>query len=116
VAFTSAVESAGLEPVLDTVLQAIENYSFRISTGQLNRIIGDAVFARPYTTKGKALKVYYSTQVATRPPTFTLFVNDPDILHFSYLRYLMNKIREAYPLKGTPIRLHVRSSHKREEK
>ncbi|MFX8624389.1 hypothetical protein ABTM07_19675, partial [Acinetobacter baumannii] len=64
VAFTSAKESAGLEPVLDSVLAALESYSFRISTGQLNRLVSDAVFARPYTSKGRALKIYYATQVA----------------------------------------------------
>lgn len=112
-AFTSAKESAGLEPVLDTVLQAIENYSFRISTGQLNRLIQDATFARPYTTRGKALKIYYATQVTTRPPTFAIFCNDPEIMHFSYQRYLMNKIRAVYPLEGTPIRMVIKASHKK---
>ncbi len=113
-AFTSAKESAGLEPVLDTVLKAVENFSFRISTGQLNRIIQQATFSRPYTTKGRALKIYYATQVSTRPPTFAVFVNDPDLVHFSYLRYIMNKIRAVYPLEGTPIRLIVKSSHKKD--
>lgn len=112
--FTSAKESAGLGPVLDGVLEAIENYSFRLSTGQLNRLINDATFARPYSTHGRALKIYYATQVSTRPPTFALFCNDPEIMHFSYQRYLMNKIREKYPLAGTPIRILLRSSHKKE--
>lgn len=111
--YTSAKESAGLEPVLDAVLQAVENYNFRISTGQLNKLISEAVFARPYTSKGKRLKIYYSTQVSTRPPTFVLFCNDPELLHFSYERYLLNKIREAYPLRGTPIRIYARASHKK---
>lgn len=116
-AFTSAKESAGLAPVLETVLTAIENYSYRISTGQLNRLIQDAVFARPYSTKGKVLKIYYATQVSTRPPTFAIFVNDPEIVHFSYQRYLLNKIRAAHPMPGTPVRLIVKNSHKpREEK
>jgi len=115
VAFTSAKESAGLAPVLEAVLQAVENYSFRLSTGQLNRLIQDAVFSRPYTSKGKALKIYYSTQVTTRPPTFALFCNDPELVHFSYERYLMNKIRASYPLEGTPIKILVRSSHKPKE-
>lgn len=110
-AFTSAKESAGLEPVLDEILRAQEAYSFRISTGQLNRLIHDAVFERPYTTKGKALKVYYATQVSTRPPTFMLFVNDPELLHFSYERYLLNKIRATFPLAGTPVRIRTKSSH-----
>jgi GTP-binding protein len=110
--FTSAKESAGLEPILDEVIKAQEAYSFRVSTGQLNRLIQEAVFSRPYTTKGRALKIYYSTQVSTRPPTFALFCNDPTILHFSYERYLMNKIRAAFPLEGTPVRLIARASHK----
>jgi GTP-binding protein len=114
VAFSSAKESAGLEPILDAALQAVENYSFRISTGQLNKLIQDAVFSRPYTSKGKALKIYYATQVGTRPPTFALFCNDPDLLHFSYQRYLINKLRAAYPLEGTPIRVVARASHKRD--
>lgn len=114
VAFTSAKESAGLEPVLDAALQAVENYSFRLTTGQLNKLIQDAVFSRPYTSKGKALKIYYATQVGTRPPTFAVFCNDPELLHFSYERYLINQIRAKYPLEGTPIRIVKRSSHNRE--
>jgi GTP-binding protein len=114
-AFTSAKESAGLEPVLDTVLRAIQNYSFRISTGQLNRLIQDAVFSRPYSTKGRVLKIYYATQVTTRPPTFALFCNDPELVHFSYERYLLNKIRAAFPLEGTPIRIITKASHKPRE-
>jgi GTP-binding protein len=114
-AFTSAQESAGLEPVLDEVLNAVENYSFRISTGQLNRIISEACFERPYTTKGRRLKIYYATQVASRPPTFALFMNDPELFHFSYERYLLNKIRAIYPLGGTPIRIFARSSHKKSD-
>jgi GTP-binding protein len=113
--FTSATESAGLEPVLDEVLRAVEAYNFRIGTGRLNRLISEAAFARPYTSKGKRLRIYYATQVVTRPPTFALFVNDPDLVHFSYERYLLNKIRESFPLEGTPIRISVRASHGRPE-
>jgi GTP-binding protein len=111
--FTSAKESAGMKPVLDAVLAALENYSFRISTGALNRLIQDAVFERPYSSKGRAFKVYYATQVSTRPPTFVLFCNDPELMHFSYKRYLENKIRKAHPLVGTPIRTFARSSHEK---
>jgi len=114
-AFTSAKESAGLGPVLEEVLRAQEAYSFRIATGQLNRLIQDAVFSRPYTSKGKHLKIYYATQVSTRPPTFALFCNDPELLHFSYQRYLLNKIREVFPLQGTPVRIITKNSHKRPE-
>lgn len=115
IVFTSATESAGLEPALNAVLGALESYSFRISTGTLNRLLHDATYARPYSSKGKAFKLYYATQVGTRPPTFTLFVNDPDLLHFSYKRYLENQIRKQYPMVGTPIRVNVRSSHERKD-
>lgn len=111
--FTSAIESAGLEPVLKTVLSALESYNFRVATGPLNRVIQDAIYARPYSSKGKAFKVYYATQTGSRPPTFTLFCNDPELLHFSYKRYLENQIRKTYPLVGTPVRLYTRSSHER---
>jgi GTP-binding protein len=113
--FTSAKKSAGLEPALDLVLAALESYSFRISTGQLNRLIQDALYERPYSTKGRNIKIYYATQVSTRPPTFALFCNEPELVHFSYQRYLMNRIRAVYPLMGTPIRLLLKSSHKRDE-
>lgn len=113
VCFTSAIESAGLEPVLDTVLRVQGNYNFRIATGPLNRLIQEALFARPYSTKGKFLKVYYATQVATRPPTFALFCNDPELVHFSYLRYIENQFRKKYPLEGTPIRWRLKSSHEK---
>jgi GTP-binding protein len=112
-AFTSAKESAGLAPVLDRVLEALEAYSFRIPTGRLNQLVQQAVFDRPYSSKGRALKIYYATQVSTRPPTFVMFCNDPELMHFSYQRYLMNKIRETFPLQGTPIRLFARASHKK---
>lgn len=113
VVFTSAIESLGLQPVLKTVLRVMENYSFRLSTGVLNRLIEEAMYRRPYSSKGKAFKVYYSTQVGTRPPHFVLFCNDPDLMHFSYKRYLENQIRRQYPLEGTPVRLTARSSHER---
>jgi len=113
IAFTSAKEGAGLKPVLEKVLAAMENYNFRISTGALNRVIQDAVFSKPYSSKGRAFKVYYATQVTTRPPTYVLFCNNPDLMHFSYKRYLENQIRKAHPLPGTPIRLFARSSHEK---
>jgi GTP-binding protein len=115
VVFTSAKENAGLEPALDTVLSALESYNFRISTGQLNRLIQDAIFDKPHVTHGRQFKVYYATQVSTAPPTFVLFCNNPDLMHFSYQRYLLNKIRGLFPLQGTPIRLFARSSHDKAE-
>jgi GTPase len=115
IVFTSAKEGAGLEPALKTVLKALENYSFRMSTGALNRLIQDAVYERPHSSKGRAFKVYYATQVSTKPPTFVLFCNDPDLMHFSYKRYLENRLRKVNPLVGTPIRLIARSSHEKKQ-
>ncbi|HRK22891.1 MAG TPA: ribosome biogenesis GTPase Der [Fimbriimonadaceae bacterium] len=113
VQFTSAIEGAGLEPVLKTVLAALESYSFRIATGPLNRVFQDAIYEKPHSSKGKAFKVYYATQTGARPPTFVLFCNDPELLHFSYKRYLENRLRKEYPMVGTPVRLFTRSSHEK---
>lgn len=115
VCFTSATEGKGLERALDLVLKAVEAWSFRIGTGELNRLIQDAIFERPYSTKGKQLRVYYCTQVSARPPTFVLFCNDPEIMHFSYKRYLENRIRKEYPLEGTPIRIIPRARSRKDE-
>lgn len=112
--FLSAQEGQGLERVLQAAFHALENYNLRISTGHLNRVFQDAMFTRPYTSKGRPFKLYYSTQTGARPPTFSLFVNNPELLHFSYRRYLENQLRKSFPLEGTPIRFNVKSSHKRE--
>lgn len=115
IVFTSAKESAGLNGVIHQALAAIENWNFRIGTGRLNRLIQDACFEKPLTRKGKSLKIYYSTQVSACPPTFVLFCNDPEMLHFSYQRYLENRLRKEFPMTGTPIRVFTRSSHKDQE-
>lgn len=111
IAFTSASHATGLEAALDTCLEALENYNFRLSTAALNRIIRDAVYERPYSSKGKPLRIYYATQTGTTPPKFTLFCNDPDRVHFSYRRYLENAIRKEFPMEGTPIFIDFKSSH-----
>jgi GTP-binding protein len=116
VVFTSAKEGVGLEAVLRMASMSLQNYNFRISTGALNRIVQDATYERPLTRKGKPIRIYYATQVSTRPPTIVLFTNDPDLLHFSYQRYIENQIRKVYPLEGTPINIMVRSSHERKER
>ncbi len=110
VRFTSALESKGLEGALNAVRLAVENWRFRIPTGQLNRIVQDAVFEKPLSRKGRPLKVYYCTQPEVCPPTLILFCNDPELMHFSYVRYLENAIRAAFPLEGTPVRLIPRAS------
>jgi GTP-binding protein len=113
--FVSALQRWGIEPLLNTAVQVAEFHSMRVSTGELNRLIHNALYERPYSRKGKPLKIYYATMAEVRPPTIVLFVNDPAIVHFSYLRYLENKVRERYHYTGTPIRWVVRPAHKEPE-
>ncbi|WP_257347722.1 ribosome biogenesis GTPase Der [Pseudalkalibacillus decolorationis] len=95
-----------LTPVIDAVA---ENHSMRVKTNVLNDVIMDAVMMNPTPTdKGKRLKINYVTQVAAKPPAFVLFVNDPELLHFSYKRFIENRIREAFGFTGTPIRIIAR--------
>ncbi|MBS1723057.1 MAG: ribosome biogenesis GTPase Der [Armatimonadetes bacterium] len=110
VLFTSAKEQTGMDGIMKAVGRAVENGGFRISTGTLNRIVQDAVFDKPLTRKGRPLKVYYCTQPQNRPPTFVLFCNDADLVHFSYQRYIENVLRRNFPLEGTPARVVIRSS------
>jgi len=107
--FVSAHSATGLDGLVRSALAAIESWSFRAPTGQLNRVIQEAAFDRPYTTKGRPLRIYYATQVQARPPTIVLFCNDPDLLHFSYRRYLENVLRKTFPLEATPVRILARS-------
>jgi GTP-binding protein len=114
VRFVSALNEAGLAGAMNAVFLAHENWQFRVSTGVLNRTVQEAVFAKPLTRKGRAFRVYYSTQPTTRPPTFVVFCNDSELMHFSYQRYLENVIRKAFPLDGTPVRVIARTSRGRE--
>ena len=83
--------------------------NLRVSTGVLNVIMTEAVaLQQPPSDKGKRLKLYYITQVAVKPPTFVIFVNDKELMHFSYTRYLENKIREAFGFKGTSLKFLIR--------
>ncbi len=114
VAFTSAHQRRGLEALLDTALRVADHHAFRFQTATLNRLLEEATWERDLSRKGRALKIYYATQVRTRPPTIVLFVNDPELMHFSHLAYLENQIRARVGLEGTPLRLLVRPAHKRE--
>jgi GTP-binding protein len=88
---------------------ASENHSRRVQTTILNEVVTDAVARNPAPAdKGKRLKVYYTTQVAVKPPAFVVFVNDPELMHFSYQRFLENRIREAFGFEGTPIKIFAR--------
>ena len=110
VVFTSAKEGWGIHEVLDSAILAAENHALRLSTGEINRLIHDAVDAHPLTRKGKQFKVYYATMPAVKPPTVVLFANDPDLFHFSYRRYIENQIRKQHSYEGTPIRVYVRKA------
>jgi GTP-binding protein len=95
--------------VLETVTIAAQNHAHRISTSTVNTLIQDAVaMTPPPTDKGIRLKILYATQVSVKPPTFAVFVNHAEMMHFSYERYLENRLREAFGFVGTPIRLVIR--------
>ena len=115
-AFTSAITGKGVAAAVDAALDAAENHAMRIPTGELNRLLRDATDAHPYNEKGRALKIYYATMPTVKPPTIVLFVNDPDLMHFSYKRYLENRIRETYSFEGTPLRIDVRKAADKEQK
>lgn len=107
--FLSAKTGQRLNKLFDLIEAVIENHAMRIATGVLNEILTEAVaMQQPPSDKGKRLKIYYMTQVSVKPPTFVIFVNDKELMHFSYTRYLENKIREAFGFKGTPLRFIIR--------
>ena len=107
--FISALTGQGVGRVLPTALRVREERLVRIPTAELNRIVQDAVARHaPPSKAGKRLKFYYATQASVDPPTFVFFVNDPELVHFSYERYLENRIREHYSFLGTPLKLSFR--------
>ena len=106
----SALTGQRMNKILDAVDEVYSFRNLRISTGVLNDILTEAVLMnQPATVKGKRLKIFYGTQVAVNPPKFLIFVNDKEIVHFSYERYIENKIREAFEYKGTPIVIEFRN-------
>jgi len=110
IVFTSAVQGKGVGDVIDSAILAAQNHAMRLPTAELNRIITEACDARPYSSKGRELRVYYSTMPVVKPPTIVLFVNDPDIIHPTYRRYLENQLRKRYPYEGTPLRILARKA------
>lgn len=108
--FVSAKTKKRLHTLIPMIKLVSENHSLRVQTNVLNDVIMDAVAMNPTPIdKGKRLKIYYITQVSVKPPTFVLFVNDPELLHFSYERFLENRIRDAFGFLGTPIRIIPRA-------
>lgn len=107
--FISAKSGQRVNRLFDVIDMVIENNSMRIATGVLNEIVTEAVaMQQPPTDKGKRLKIFYATQVAVKPPTFILFVNDKKLMHFSYTRYLENRIRDAFGFRGTSLKFITR--------
>lgn len=107
--YVSAATGQRLNRLYDMIDMVIENQTLRIATGVLNEIMTEAVaMQQPPSDKGKRLKLYYITQVAVKPPTFVIFVNNKELMHFSYTRYLENKIREAFGFRGTSLKFFIR--------
>ncbi|WP_028775761.1 ribosome biogenesis GTPase Der [Shimazuella kribbensis] len=111
--FTSAKTKQRIGKVLPKVKEVAEQHAMRISTSVINQVMQDAItMTPPPSDKGRRFKVQYATQVAVKPPTMVLFVNDPELAHFSYLRYLENQLREAFAFEGTPLRILLRKKNK----
>ncbi len=105
----SAEESKGTDALLDECVTVASNHAMRMQSREITRAFREATERRPYTSRGRDFRVYYVTQVSTKPPTFVVFVNDPKIAHQSYLRYLENQLRAKFGFHGTPVRMILRA-------
>ena len=113
--FISAKTGQRINKLFELINQVAANNAMRMNTSVINQVLNEAIaLVQPPTDKGKRLKIFYMTQASTKPPTFVVFVNDKDLFHFSYERYLINQLRKEFGLQGTPIRMIVRE--KKEEK
>ena len=114
--FISAKTGQRVHKLFSMINDVSKQNSMRVSTSVLNQVINEAIaIVQPPTDKGKRLKIFYGTQVATKPPTFVIFVNNKDLFHFSYERYLVNQIRKEFGLQGTPIRMIAREKTEKGE-
>ena len=114
--FISALTGQRLGKLYETIDAVAENHALRVATGVLNEIMSEAVaMQQPPTDKGKRLRLYYITQVSVKPPTFVIFVNDKELMHFSYTRYIENQIRNAFGFKGTPLHFIIRERKEKDE-
>ncbi len=112
--FTSVYEPRRLKKMFNLFEEVYANYSMRVSTSVLNNLLAEAQGVNPLPTSGgRKGRIYYWTQAAAAPPTFILFVNNSSLIHFSYLRYLENRLREAFNFKGTPLKLLVKSRRRK---
>jgi GTP-binding protein len=110
IAYVSAKTKQRVTTLFDQIKTISENHAMRIQSSILNEVIEDAVARNPAPSdKGRRLRIYYATQVAVKPPVFIVFVNEPELMHFSYERFLQNRLRESFGFEGTPIRLITRA-------
>ena len=113
--FISAKTGQRVQKLFDLINYVAEQNSMRISTSVLNQVINEAIaIVQPPTDKGKRLKIFYGTQASTKPPTFIIFVNNKELFHFSYERYIINQIRKEFGLEGTPVRIVVREKSEKD--
>lgn len=116
VIFISAKTGQRVDKLFNMINNVAEQNAMRVSTATLNQVINEAIaIVQPPTDKGKRLKILYGTQVSTKPPTFVIFVNNKELFHFSYERYLVNQIRKEFGLEGTPVRIIAREKSEKEE-
>lgn len=114
--FISALTGQRIGKLYETIDIVAENHALRVGTGVLNEIMTEAVaMQQPPADKGKRLRLYYITQVSVKPPTFVIFVNDKELMHFSYTRYIENQIRDAFGFKGTPLRFIIRERKEKDQ-
>ena len=113
--FISALTGQRINKIYEMINEVNEQNSLRIPTGMLNDTLAQAIaITQPPSDKGKRLKIYYMTQVKTRPPTFVIFVNSKELMHFSYTRYIENHLRKQFGFVGTPIHMIIREKGKKE--
>ena len=114
--FISAKTGQRLPKLFETIAMVLQYQNLRVQTGVLNEILTEAMaMQQPPSDRGKRLKIYYMTQVSVKPPTFVIFVNDKELMHFSYVRYLENKIRESFGFRGTPLKFIIRERKEKEQ-
>ena len=113
--FISAKTGQRVNKLFELINYVAEQNSMRISTSVLNQVINEAIaIVQPPTDKGKRLKIFYGTQSSTKPPTFVIFVNNKELFHFSYERYIVNQIRKEFGLEGTPVRIIIREKSEKD--
>ena len=113
--FISAKTGQRVNKLFELINQVAANNAMRVNTSVINQVLNEAIaLVQPPTDKGKRLKIFYMTQASTKPPTFVVFVNDKELFHFSYERYLINQLRKEFGLQGTPIRMIVREKNEKD--